>query len=246
MIRYVGAAFQGLVVTVAYTAFLGRFYHLKFYETLGIPQSEASLSTFDYSLISPLISVIGFGPVIVIGLAYFLNPRGLRGMSIDSRKQLMAVSAVASVILIICSAVIIVFQLVDLVFAAFSLVFSAICMLVALWLKGVYVQANEPSKIVTPNRSEFNPAMLGILTAVIAAFYVILTIYVVGIYAEEEARRTVRMAQDARIEFISESIEDVENAKVVLINDRFVYLRDEGKLVSVPTDEIARITYDSN
>ena len=63
-------------------------------------------------------------------------------------------------------------------------------------------------------------------------------------YIRVEVDRILNTSPSAQVEFTSEAIEDVEDAKVILLNDRFVYLYQAGQLSAVPMDEVARITYD--
>lgn len=241
MTRYVLIAIQGLVIAVGYTSFLGRVFRLNLYEELGIPISEASLSTIDYALAHPPIAVTGVGLAIVMVLVQFINSETFQIMPLHDKRVIRKGLLWLAIVSLICVIVNTVFQFRDSTYSAFLVVILIASSAVVIQIRSSERAAMGDTRIRTASSQR---VVLGFYLTGLGIFYVLMTMVLSDYHMRVEADRILNTAPSAQVEFTSEAIEDVEDAKVILLNDRFVYLYQAGQLSAVPMDEVARITYD--
>ncbi len=60
-VGHLGTMVQSFAIFVAISILLGRIYVLTYFETLGIPTSEAHLNVVEYSVLSPDVTILGVG-----------------------------------------------------------------------------------------------------------------------------------------------------------------------------------------
>ena len=73
-----------------------------------------------------------------------------------------------------------------------------------------------------------------------------LGIYVVSFLADSDASVTLRTAPQAKVEVATENMFDLQTFRVILINDRFIYLQSNDEkqgLHAVPISGVNRIVY---
>ena len=72
-LRYLGVMVQSFAIFVAVSILLGRVYSLAYFEALGIPTSEIRLGLTEYSVASPEVTIFGIGYSALVAV-FFLFP----------------------------------------------------------------------------------------------------------------------------------------------------------------------------
>ena len=261
---------QGSTIFVALSIVLGRIYFLTYYKTLGIPVSEISLSTIDYSVISPDVTVFGIGLSAFIGFSLWARRLLLLSATFQWRMILWAVAFVVAgflvgllddVLLRVPSQNLVVpgmTGLLKLLLVAFSAT-AGILLVIGIG-RG---KDTSSSGYSTPN------VIVVYLVIIMTGFLVILQVLTISSQlARIDATLALQSAPEATVELrsptstylthtgngqasdCSENL-DICSFRVILIADRFVYLQpidsesSPGKrsLSAIAVDDISRIVY---
>lgn len=248
----IGTMIQGLTVFVAISILLGRIYHLTYFATLGIPNSEVSLNIIDYSVISPNVTFLGVGITILLiayfwGMKVFTLPSNWHGKRIGVGAFLAVVSVVLDFLARVSLERFVGLEVFSSGLFGLILLLSMVLLAVGIvtLASGFPLQsiARFPSqRIQSRNVGEtynivqtFKPLIIfiiGVLIIVVA----VMNSWTIG---RLDARNTILNAPQAKIEFTSASATDIltpepdkcqmDSAicdfRVILIGDKFVYLR---------------------
>ena len=261
---HVGIIVQSFAVFVAISTLLGRIYSLTYFETLGIPTSEIRLSVTDYSVVSPEVTIFGVGFSII--MAVFLWSDGPEALAIVPRWARISLGSACCLgaIFIPIYAVIYLSRQPDL-----DSVWLTIQMLSALALVsfgGAILSSGFASDAPRNNQEialALRKAVMPLLIILVVGFGVWTAAEFSSIMGEVDARITWATASQASIELTSSSehvaLQDGADEcdsdsqrchfRVILIDDRFVYLRPLGdeareqRLYAVPIGDIATINY---
>ena len=261
-VRHIGIIVQSFAVFVAISTLLGRIYSLSVYEVLGIPTSEIRLNVTDYAVVSPEVTIFGVGFSLTIGVLLWYD--GAERLSIvprGARILLGLVCCFGAIFLPVYAAIYSSRQPdIDSVWITIQMLSS----LALVSFGGAFLSSGFARN--TPRSDQefaLAKAIMPLMVILIVGFAVWAASQFSSIMGEVDALRTWAKAPVARIELASSgdqnalgySSEECNGDSprchfgVVLIGDRFVYLRPldtestKGRLFAVPIGDIASITY---
>ena len=261
-IGHLGIVVQSFAVFVAISTLLGRIYSLTYFETLGIPASEIRLSVTDYSVVSPEVTIFGVGFSLIVAIFFWSEGvEALRNVPRWVRILLGSICCFGAILLPIY-AVIYSSRQPDL-----DSVWLTIQMLLALalaWFGGAMLSTGfAPNTPRSDQEIALAKAIMPLMVILFMGFAVWTASQFSSIIGEVDAWSSWAKAPEARIELASsgdhhalrygpdECGSDSLRCRfgVVLIGDKFVYLRPLGtespeeRLYAVPIGDIASITY---
>ena len=269
----VGLLAQGFTILVAVSVLLGRIYFLNYFEILGIPTSDVQMGVVDYSVISPEVTILGFGIAslymgsfwFILNSTLFQSSRHWNWTRILLGLLLLAIGLAVSQFIarpLTESEDIQAFN--SGVYALATLIYIAISV-----VAGAMVVSGMPSRMSEGKDSrELHNAlrmMLPIVIVILGVFITLSAISFTTTVARLDARNTLADAPHARIQFNSSSPEALPwhgsdeclpdyascDFRVVLTGDRFIYLsrinedvsEEDRHLYAFPTATVKSITY---
>ena len=232
---------------IATTALLGRSYTLAYYQTLGIPTSEITLSAVDYALVSPSVTVAS----VWISATYIVwqwTDKRFASKELSNSDMfslgflLTAVGLISRLIveLISISPTSIIYGIVDSCPTVLSMLGGSIMGLSANRSTMFTAEGNIRARISRVVRRLL--ATLGFLT--ILAYFTYLLWANATDWGVEAATHTLMNAPTAKV-----VLEDSQRCpagcgvKVVLTNDRYIYLLFPTHLEAIAADQVKRIEY---
>ena len=258
---HVGIIVQSFAVFVAISTLLGRIYSLTYFRALGIPTSEIRLSVTDYSVVSPEVTIFGVGFSIIVAILLWSD--GMEALTIVPRRaRFLAGSICLFGAIAIPAYVVLSSRQPDL-----DSVWLTILMLLVFALGsfggGFLSSGFFPDAQGTDQEIVLRKAIMPLLVIIVVGFGIWIASEFSSIMGKVDAEITWETAPQARIELASsgphESLRydpdecDSDSARcrfrVVLIGDKFVYLRpldpelSEERLYAVPIEDIATINY---
>ena len=241
-IQHVGVVIQSLAIAVAFTVFLGRIYLLNYYEALRIPVSEVQLSIIDYAIASPAIAIFGVGLfIIAIAAPLWHKTKTFQDLNLTFRLVWGGFFVVLGVVLMYILAE---YLVLDLVFRVIYFV-----IVLALFMFGGSLLGSSMGAVFPEDDTENSVESWVVERILIVVHVVVMAVF--GIYfafslADSDASVTLRTAPQAKVEVASGNMSDLQDFRVILINDRFIYLQsndeDQG-LQAVPISGVDRIVY---
>ena len=279
-IGYVAVLAPVFAFCLALLTVLGRIYFLKLFETLGIPASDVHLSAIDYSVISPDVTTMGIGicillPVLVWGMLLFEPSPKYRQMWIGGGLSLFVVGAILGAFSLMGTLP----EFVHGVPGIWSVGAIAIpltgflVMVSGISSKSTDTKPSDAANTDDPT-STAKRVQKGGFVLTLGFIVALIWIFSVGSYesskiAKQDAERLLEEPPQATItftspdghDFLHSDSEDREgesaktNVGLILISDKFVYLRLIDKeeqteeqrrappLYAIPIRDISRITY---
>lgn len=247
---------------MAISALMGRVYSLAYHETLGIPNSDISMTVLDYAVVSPEVTVFGVAFSLVVAAFLWSDWQG--ALEQFSRVPKIVVGLLI-IVLSICPLVLA--FAISAQQAKISLIYLTVMTLITIILGfsgGVTLSSGLfPDSIRSDKWFELSKVINLLLVIVIVAVGVWITSQYSMLIGEVDARINWATAPQARIvlaststdevlPFVSEECDTVSLGcyfRVVLTSDRFTYLRSlepelsEVSLYAIPTRDISSITY---
>ena len=256
-VRHVGILAQTLAVFVAVSTLMGRIHSLTYYKTLGIPTSEIRLSVTDYSVVSPETTTFGVGFSIIIAIHFWSN--WLQAL----KKIPRSVGILVGIILLIAgiSFGVYTFSSQQSDVDSVGLIIQ-ILMLLAIFSFGITILL---ASLFPKNgeQSELSRAIMPLTVVLLICYSVWVGSQFSSTIGRADALNTWVTAPVASIELAPSSVLDplrygseecssdsLGNCyRVILISDKFVYLRPLDtetpgeRLYALPIGDIAGITY---
>ena len=265
-LKYIGILVQSFTIFVAISIFLGRIYSLSYFDALEIPVSEIRLNLAEYSVASPEVTIFGIGFSAILAV-FFLFPWNSDStpsfwwMRIGLGALIYALGASPLIFPFLYS---VVSPDVDTLIIALLILLRSALMLfgAAVFKSGFFVHAPQ---------AELFRALRNVTAPIIVALYIGSTLWLMTEFASTMGRvdATLDLAEapKARIEFSAFSTESrqiygsdeygedspSEDFKVVLVGDKFIYLRlladsepSKGNLYALPIEDIASIAYSTD
>ena len=241
-IQHVGVVIQSLAIAVAFTVFLGRIYLLNYYEALRIPVSEVQLSIISYAIASPAVTIFGVGMFIMaVAAPLWQNTKTFRKLNLIFRLIWGGFFVALGVVLLYILAE----------YLALDLVFRVIYFVIVLALSmfGASLLGSSMGAVFAEDDTE-NSVESRVLESITIVVHVVvmaaLGIHFAYSLADSDASVTLRTAPQAKVEVATENILDLQAFRVILINDRFIYLQSNDEkqgLHAVPISGVNRIVY---
>ncbi len=242
-LSHFGVLFQGVVI--AFTVFLGRIYVLVYYDTLGVPVSEARLSVIDYVIVSPGVTVMGIGLSILLG-AYFLLHRPLERLPLPNwaRFRMGLVSIAAGLVML---AIRLLNIDTDPVINSLWIVFSLAMSLYGGSMLGSVLNSKAKQDGLESEQKRVEERavsrlLLGILAIALVILYGVFAYRFSDSTAHDDAMDALYQSPQASVQFASG---DSESFRVIMIGQQFIYLlpEDGEDLQAFPHGSISQIDY---
>ena len=262
-LRYLGILVQSFAIFVAISILLGRVYSLAYYNALGVPVSEMRLTLTEYSVASPEVTIYGIGFSAIVAV-YFLFPWS---SALTSATWRIRVVLGATLFLLGLSPwIYLINYLADP--SDLNTKFISLLMLLhtTLTLFGVAI-INSGFLAMVP-QVETVRALRNAITPLVVALYMGASLWLMTEWSSTmgkvDAALTLMGAPTARIELSASSVSGrqghgsdgygadflSQDFKVVMISDKFVYLRrisdseSHGEhLYALPIEIVASIVY---
>ena len=258
-IRHIGILVQTFAIFVAVSTLLGRIHSLAYYEALGIPVSEIRLSVIDYSVVSPESTTFGVGFSIIMAVYFWYDWQ--QALKTISPRQRILIGITFSTIGICIGWYTLVMQ------PDVNLVYLIILLLMSIALGGfgtfMLVSGLTIAFLKNNEQSESSKAMMPLIVILFMGCSVGLGSQFSSTIGRADALSTWVTAPAASIELAPSSVHDplrygseecssdsLGNCyRVILISDKFVYLRPIDtetpgeRLYALPIGDIAGITY---
>ena len=272
---YLAVVLQVFAVFVAISILLGRIYSLAYLKALGIPTTEVRLNAVDYSVISPDVAVLAAGLALLLtGFVWGQRFATLSNNWRWSRIRLGGGLSVASLVLSeavhrLLSGT----EHLQIYFGSGGIGLLVLLPLAMSLIGGAVLADGFPNKRASAVSTAEDMARRRSIRDAKPLIYVALGIYILFLamtqstrIAQLDANNTLLVAPEATIEFVSDrpghswtefagcQLDSLGcTAHVVLVSDRFIYLRpdnsvvpeEEQRLFSVPIEAVTTITYGS-
>lgn len=256
-VSHIAAIVQGFVVFVAIATLMGRAYFITYMETLGIPNSEMRLHPSDYAAVSPDVAIYAVGLSTIA--AVYLWSNSWQGIALNPPSARLVIGAGLG----LCALALILYII---EFAwRFDNLNPGIYALVTLSPTAVLLTGGILLRmgLLTFSRVALRIAIMPVLGIILLCTVMWMSILFSSHYGEFDALRTVLVAPVAKIELdssaeryepqcsLGEYDQDYRHRyfKVILIGDRFVYLRPiqpkspEEHLCALPIAAVRSILY---
>lgn len=265
-LRYLGILAQSFAIFVAISILLGRVYSLSYFDALGIPASEIRLGLTEYSVASPEVTIYGIGFSTIVAV-YFLFPWS----SVLTSVPWWARVALGAILILLGLSPWLYLINYSVNPSDLNTKFITLLMLLhtALTLFGVAI-INSGIQAMVP-QVEPARALRKAITPLIVVLYVGSSLWLTTEWASTigkvDAGLTLAEAASARIELSASSVNGRQqhgsdnyaadflsrDFKVVMISDKFVYLRrsadsepSKEHLYALPIEDVASIVYTSD
>ncbi|MYC32543.1 MAG: hypothetical protein F4X64_05135 [Chloroflexi bacterium] len=265
-LRYLGILVQSFAIFVAISILLGRVYSLAYFDALEIPASEIRLALAEYSVASPEVTIYGIGFSAIVAVCFLFPWSSV----LTASPWWLRIALGASLFLLGLSPWI---YLINYSVSPSDLntKFISLLMLLnaALTLFGVAI-VNSGFLAMVP-QAEAAKALRNAITPLIVALYLGSSLWLMTEWASTmgkvDAALTLAGAPSARIELSASSVNGRQGQgsddygasfpshdfKVVMISDKFVYLRrsadsepSKEHLYALPIEDVASILYISD
>ena len=232
---------------IATTTLLGRSYTLAYYRALGIPISEINLSAVDYALVSPNVTVAS----VWISAAYIIWQWTAKRFTAKElpNSEVFYLGLIFTLVGMTAN------PLVDFIpITPTSILYGILdsCSIVLSLLGGsIMSQSVVRSTLVTPEgrmRFPLTPVIRRVVVTVALLIVLALFTYILWgkatDWGEEDALHTMMNAPTAKV-----VLEDSQRCpagcgvKVILTNDRYIYLMFPTHLEAIAADQVKRIEY---
>ena len=250
-IRHIAIVIQSFAIAVAFSILLGRIYLLTYYRNLGIPISEIRLSAIDYSVVSANVTVLAVGFAVVSAAnLWWSNSVTFTLLSGKWQQILGTLLTIAGVALVHVSVSNPTQQL-DHGSVSFGLLVTIALALLS--FGGSLLGSGATSD--TRARGAIAETISKVARPGLSFLLIIYTVWIGSLFAtkvgELNAENTLQGATHARVELSPPSATDERDFKVILVSDKFVYLRPvdtestrkEVPLHAIPTGNVVSITY---
>lgn len=265
-LKYLGILVQSFAIFVATSILLGRVYSLAYFDALEIPTSEIRLALAEYSVASPVVTIYGIGFSAIVAV-YFLFP--WNSLQAPSAWWMRIVLGALLVLLGVISSFYLAYIIGNSLDINIKLISLLMLLNLALTLFGAAIINSGLLAMVT--RIEPVSALRNAITPLIVALYIGSSLWMMtefsSIIGRVDAALTLVGAPSATIE-LSTSSENgqqqhslgkygvdylSEEFKVVMVSDKFVYLRrlagsepSKEHLYALPIKDVASIVYISD
>lgn len=267
-IRNITILIQSSTIFIALSTLLGRIYFLKYHQVLGVPVSEAYVSTTDYPIISPDVTVYALGLSVLFGFFMWTKNRTIFPPWILRHRAIVAsVLYITSISALVIDAVFIEDSLpgpdMPGVFGLWFL-FPFALVMVGMVLSGTEVEEiSDDIKFV--KSLAWHKIYIRIPIIIFFAAYLFLAPAAVGAV---DARETINSAPEVTVDLklpiqsgISETDDSLSNTcntsldscnfKMITSDNHFIYLQLVGpeppsgrhSLHAIPIDNVLRVTY---
>ena len=255
--RHIGILVQTFAIFVAVSTLLGRIHSLTYYETLGIPTSEIRLSVIDYSVVSPESTTFGVGFSIIMAIYLWSDwSQALKTIPRWANIVIGVAFFIAGVFLVVYTFY---FQQSDVNSVGLIIQFLMAIALVSFGMPILF----SPFFLKNSGQSELNKVMAPLAIILFMGYSVWIGSQFSSTVGSADAWNTWETAPIASIELAPSSVHDplrygsegctsdsLDNCfRVILISDKFVYLRPLDtetpveRLYALPVGDIAGITY---
>ena len=262
-LRYLGVLVQSFAIFVAISILLGRIYSLSYFDALEIPASEIRLGLTEYSVASPEVAIYGIGFSAIVAV-YFLLPWS-SVLTPSPWWMRIALGAILFLLGLIPWIYLINYSVNP---SDLNTKFITLLMLLnaALTLFGAAI-INSGIQAMVP-QTEPVRALRNAITPLIVALYIGSSLWLMTEWSSTmgkvDAALTLAGAPSARIELSASSVNGrqghgsddygadfpSQDFRVVMISDKFVYLRrvsdseSHGEhLYALPIEDVASILY---
>lgn len=264
-VRYIGIIVQSVAVFAGISTLLGRIYSLTYFDILGIPISDIRLSVADYSVISPDVSIFGVVFSIIVAIPFLFHRQlALPGVSNWGRFWFGSIPLVVGSFLPLY--VVLCMSQQSNPNSVLLIVLILVAIALTLFGGAILSFGIAPSPPMNEQAIALLKAATPLLIVMAIGYSVWAAADISSAIASDDARYTLAEAPHATITLdSSESDGILQNCssgsstdslicrfKVILVGDRFVYLKpidsvpSEEPLYALPIGEIVSIVYASD